>query len=116
MSMRNQRRRPPQRIGDLLPALASQLGLEEELKAAHAMSSWRRVVEELVPSVGDSVIVEIRPPTLVVSADDAASAQELRLWAGQLLGAFAAVPGGTRLLELKVVVRAPGTGLSGQPR
>jgi hypothetical protein len=97
------------RVGDLLPGLASELGLTEELRAARAISSWRRVVEELVPpAAGASSLVEIRPPVLVVSATDAATAQELRLQTMALLEAFARAPGGQRLLELKVVIRDPG--------
>lgn len=104
--MSGPRRRPLQRIGDLLPGLASQLGLDDELRAARAMSSWRRVVEVQVPAAaGASRLIEIRPPTLIVVADDAATGQELRLRSAQLLDAFAGAPGGTRLLELKVVVR-----------
>jgi predicted nucleic acid-binding Zn ribbon protein len=111
------RRRSVQRIGDLLPGLASQLGLDEELRAARAMSSWRRVVEEQVPAAsGASRLVEVRPPALFVSADDVATAQELRLHSTQLLDAFAGAPGGQRLLELRVVVRSPGTGPSQKPR
>ncbi|HKZ92652.1 MAG TPA: DciA family protein [Candidatus Limnocylindrales bacterium] len=102
------RKRPLQRVADLLPSLAAELGLQEELQAARAMSSWRRVVEELVPAAaGATRLIEIRPPALFVSADDAATGQELRLHSAPLLDAFAGAPGGQRLLELKVVVRAP---------
>jgi hypothetical protein len=115
--MRPPRRRPLYRVGDLLPGLASQLGFDEELRAARAMSSWRRVVEEHAPAAsGSSRLIEIRPPALVVSAADAASGQELRLCSAQLLDAFAGAPGGTRLLELKVVVQGSGRGPAGQPR
>jgi hypothetical protein len=111
------RRRPIHRVGDLLPGLASQLGLTDELRAARAISTWRRVVEELVPAAaGGTALVEIRPPALVVSAADATTAQELRLQSLALLEAFARAPGGQRLLELKVVIRAPGGGPSRQPR
>ena len=34
---------------DLLPGLASQLGIDAELQAARGLSSWQRIVEELVP-------------------------------------------------------------------
>jgi predicted nucleic acid-binding Zn ribbon protein len=106
--MRERRRRPAQRIGELLPGLAAKLGLEKELKAARAVASWGRVVAERVPvAAGTSRLVEIRPPALIVSADDAATAQELRLRAPELLDAFAIAPGGVRLLELKVIVRTP---------
>jgi hypothetical protein len=103
-------------VGDLLPGLASQLGLTEELRAARAITSWRRVVEELVPAAaGASALVEVRPPRLVVSATDAATAQELRLQSAALLEAFAHAPGGQRLLELTVVVRPPAAGRSHEP-
>jgi hypothetical protein len=108
------RRRPLQRVSELLPQLAAQLGLEEELRAAQAMASWTRVVEELAPGVGPSRLVELRPPVLVASAGDAASAQELRLCTAQLLEAFARAPGGSRLLELRVVVRPTRPGDSGR--
>ena len=121
--MRPSRRRPPQRIGELLPGLASRLGLDEELRAASAMSTWRRVVEAHAPAAGPSDIIELRPPVLVVSAADAAGGQELRLCSATLLEAFAQAPGGSRLLELTVVVRPPRPGPaaarpgpSGRPR
>jgi predicted nucleic acid-binding Zn ribbon protein len=114
----NQRRkRPVHRIGDLLPGLATQLGLDEELRAARAYSSWTLIVEEQAPAAaGATALVEIRPPELIVSADDAATAQELRLRSATLLEAFAAAPGGKRLLELHVLVRRPQTGDSAKPR
>lgn len=115
--MSSSRRRPLHRIGDLLPGVASRLGLDDELRAARAMSSWRRVVEEQAPAAAAaSRLIEIRPPALIVSADDAATGQELRLHSAQLLDAFAGAPGGTRLLELKIVVRRPTQGPSGKPR
>ncbi len=111
------RKRPVHRLSDLLPGLATQLGLNEELQAARAMSSWTRIVEELVPpAAGASRLLEVRPPTLIVSADDAPTGQELRLYSNDLLEAFAAAPGGQRLRELQVVVRRPPAGDSAKPR
>ncbi len=111
------RKRPVHHIGDLLPGIASQLGLDEELRAARAISSWSRIVEELVPAAtGASQLLEIRAPALVVSADDAATGQELRLHSHQLLEAFAGAPGGQRLRELHVVVRGPRPGDQAKPR
>ena len=105
------------RVGELLPGLAQQLGLEEELRYARAMASWQRLVEERVPAAaGASSLVEIRPPLLVVSAADAATGQELHLRSGELLDAFASAPGGQRLLELRVVVQATLKGQSGRSR
>ena len=114
--MSSSRKRPARRIGELLPASAQQLGLEQELEEARAISSWQRIVAEHVPvATGASQLLEIRPPALVVSADDAATGQELRLCSGELLGAFASAPGGQRLRELKVVVRRAPTGGSRKP-
>ena len=111
------RRRPAKRVGELLPGIAQQLGFEEELRAARAMASWQRLVEEQVPGgSGTSRLLEIRPPSLFVSAEDASTAQELRLRSDELLDAFASAPGGQRLLELHVVVRRPPQGASGKPR
>ena len=111
------RKRPFRRIGDLLPGVAERLGLEEELRRARAMASWQRLVEERVPAAaGGSRLLEVRPPALVVSADDAAVGQELRLRSSELLEAFATAQGGQRLLELHVLVRSPGSGHPGKPR
>ena len=100
------RRRPMRRLGELLPAMATELGLEDELRLSRAMASWARIVEEHVPpATGLSELVAVQPPVLVVSASAAIVAQELRLRAVQLLQAFAAAPGGSRLMELRVVLR-----------
>jgi hypothetical protein len=111
------RKRPVYRLGDLLPGIATQLGLDEELEAARSLASWTRIVEELVPAAtGASRLLEARPPLLIVSADDAPTAQELRLHSAELLKAFASAPGGQRLHELRVIVRSPRTGDSPEPR
>ena len=115
--MNQPRKRPLHRVGDLLPGLASQLGLDEELQAARALSSWRRVVEEQAPAAaGASRLIEVRPPLLIVSADDPAAGQELRLHTQGLLDGFSGAPGGQRLLELRVIVRGPRRGPSEKPR
>jgi hypothetical protein len=94
------------RLSDVLPSVASQLGLERQLERGRAIASWERLVEELVPvASGATHLLEIRPPTLIVTADDPFVAQELRLRSEQLLHAFSVAPGGVRLLELRPVVR-----------
>jgi hypothetical protein len=111
------RKRPVHRLADLLPGVARQLGLDEELEAARGISSWNRIVEELAPAAaGESELLEIRPPVLIVSAADAPSGQELRLHSAELLEAFAGAPGGQRLRELHVVVRGVRSGGRAQPR
>jgi hypothetical protein len=94
------------RVGDLLPTAAAALGLEEELRFARAMAGWERLVAELVPAAaGRTRLLAMRPAELVVSASEGIVAQELRLRSGELLGAFATVPGGARVPDLRVVIR-----------
>jgi hypothetical protein len=94
------------RVSDVLPGVAAQLGLDEQLREAQAIASWERLVDELVPAAaGASRLLEIRPPQLMVSAADALTAQELRLRSEQLLAAFARAPGGSRLLELRITIQ-----------
>jgi Dna[CI] antecedent DciA-like protein len=94
------------RIGDLLPTAAASLGLEEELRFARAMAGWERLVAERVPpAAGRTRLLAIRPAELVVSTSQAIVAQEIRLRSGELLEAFAALPGGARVPDLRVVVR-----------
>ena len=94
------------RLGELLPDVAGALGIEGELRRARQMAAWQRLVAEMVPpAAGDSELLSVQPPVLVVSAASATVAQELRLRAGELLRAFATAPDGARLVELRVVVR-----------
>jgi predicted nucleic acid-binding Zn ribbon protein len=98
-------------VGELLPAVARRLGLDEELRFARAAATWQRLVEEQVPgAAGGTRLMAVRPPRLIVSADEASIAAELRLHAETLLDAFAAATGGSRPEELRTVVggRAPG--------
>jgi predicted nucleic acid-binding Zn ribbon protein len=100
------RRRPMERIGDLLPDAARRLGLEEELRLARATSTWGAIVGERVPAAaGRSRVVRLVGPLLVVDADRPIVAQELRLRSAELLEAFAAAPGGAGVTELRVQVR-----------
>jgi hypothetical protein len=102
-------RRPMRRVGDMLPGVAAQLGIEAELRLARQMADWQRIVGEHVPAAaGGSHLLSVQPPALVVSAVNPAIAQELRLRQVQLLASFAQLPQGVRLLELRVVVRPPG--------
>ncbi len=114
-----QRRRPMRRLADLLPPAAQALGLEEPLIRGRAMAAWGRLVAERVPgAAGASVLLELRDDgTVMVGAEAPIVAQELRLRSDELLEAFAQAPGGRRMRQLQVVVRAPGTGhrSSGRP-
>ena len=99
------RRRRPQRIGDLLPVAARELGLERELQLARASATWDALIAERVPpAVGACRLVALEPGRLVVQADEPIVASELRLRALELLTAFAGAPGGTRAAELRITI------------
>jgi predicted nucleic acid-binding Zn ribbon protein len=99
-------KRQMRRIGDLLPGVASELGIDRELRQARQMAAWQRIVAERVPAAGgSSVLLAVQAPVLVVSAGSPIVAQELRLRQSELLEAFGQAPDGQRLLELRVVIR-----------
>jgi hypothetical protein len=102
-------KRQPTRIGDMLPKVAADLGIENELRQARQMTAWERLVEEHLPAAsGASKLLAVQPPALVVSATDNLVAQELMLRQAELLAAFARLPEGVHLLELRVVMRPAG--------
>jgi hypothetical protein len=97
------RRRRPTRVGDLLPDAARQLGLEEELRLARAIATWDALVaERVIPAAGACRLVALEPDAIVVAADEPIVAAELRMRALELLDAFAAAPGGTRVRHLRI--------------
>lgn len=105
------RRRPMRRLGDLLPEVASSLGLNEELAFARTMASWERVVAELAPrAAGRTRLLQAQPGALIVAASTPIVAQELRLQGSALLQAFGEAPDGRRARELRVVVRPTAQG------
>ena len=101
------RRRPMERIGDLLPEAARHLGLEAELRVARATATWAAIVGELAPAAtGACRLVAIDGRGLIVDADAPIVAQELRLRSTELLEAFSGAPGGFKATELRVRVRS----------
>jgi predicted nucleic acid-binding Zn ribbon protein len=95
-----------ERIGDLIPAAARRLGLEEELRLARAVATWDAIVGERVPAASGSCrLVRVEGRTLVVDADEPIVAQELRMRSPELLAAFRDAPGGTPVANLRVEVR-----------
>jgi predicted nucleic acid-binding Zn ribbon protein len=97
------RRRRPARVGDLLPEAARALGLEDELRLARATSTWDAIVAERVPpAVGACRLIAVERDAIVVAVDEPIVASELRMRALELLGAFAAAPGGARVRELRL--------------
>jgi predicted nucleic acid-binding Zn ribbon protein len=100
------RRRPMERIGELIPEAARRLGLEDELRLARAGATWDAIVAERVPpAAGACRLVKAEGGVLLVEADAPIVGQELRLRSPELLGAFRAAPGGFAARELRVVVR-----------
>lgn len=98
-----QRRRRPDRIGDLLPEAARRLGLETELRLARAITTWDALVAERVPpAVGACRLVRLEPDAIVVAVDEPIVAAELRMQALELLEAFSAAPGGARVRHLRL--------------
>ena len=100
---------PPKRVGDVLPAVAAELGIDGQLRFARQLAAWQRIVAERVPgAAGSSSLLSLQPPALVVSATSPIVAQEIRLRQSDLLDAFAQAPEGQKLIELRVVVRPAG--------
>ncbi len=106
--MTERRRRPMERIGDLLPEAARRLGLETELRLARAGSTWNALVAERVPAAtGACRLLRVDDRTLVIEADAPIVAQELRLRTTELLEAFATAPGGFRAADVRITIRRP---------
>ena len=100
------RRRPMVRIGDLMPATARALGLEDELRLSRAIATFEAIVAERVPAAAGSCrVIQLQGFALDVEADAPIVAQELRLRSPELLSAFTASPGGVGVRELRVRVR-----------
>ena len=98
------RRRRPERLSDLLPEAARQLGLEGELRLARAIATWDALVAERVPpAVGACRLVRIEADAIVVAADEPIVAAELRMRALELLEAFGSAPGGAPVRQLRLI-------------
>jgi hypothetical protein len=100
------RRRPMQRIGELIPSAAAHLGLADELRRARAIATFDAIVAEHAPAAhGACRAVRIDDAALVVEADAPIVAQELRLRSTALLDAFRAAPAGGDVAELRISIR-----------
>ena len=99
-------RLPMQRIGELIPAAARHLGLEDELRTARARSIWDAIVGERVTgAAGECRLVGIEGTALLVEADSPMVGQELRMRSAELLAAFRSAPGGLPAASLRIRVR-----------
>jgi predicted nucleic acid-binding Zn ribbon protein len=98
-------RRGLERLGDLLPDAARQLGLEDQLELAAAMAAWQRIVAERIPAAaGACRIVALSQGVATVEADEPIVAQEVRLRTSELVAALRSV---TRapVRQLRVTLR-----------
>jgi hypothetical protein len=94
-----------ERLGDLLPAAARGLGLEEQLELSAAMQAWDLVVSEHVPqAVGSCRLTGFSRGVATVSADQPIVAQELRLRSAELTAVLRSAMR-TPVRELHIVVR-----------
>lgn len=85
------RRRPMQKLGELLPDTARRLGLDEPLELAAAMTAWQRLVDDRVPQASGSCrLVSLAQGVAGIEADAPIVAQEVRLRAPELLAALRA--------------------------
>ena len=113
------RRRRPDRVGDLLPEAARQLGLEDELRLARADRHLGRP-RRRARAAGRGRLPRssaLEPDALVVAVDEPIVAAELRMRALELLEAFAAAPGGARVRFLRIAGEAGrGAGDRRRPR
>jgi predicted nucleic acid-binding Zn ribbon protein len=104
------RLRRPQRLGELLPEAARELGLDAELRLARAIATWDALVAERVPpAAGACRLVRLEPGVLVVAVDEPIVRAELRLRALELLDAFSRAPGGSPARELRLTRSAEGS-------
>ena len=104
--MSGPRRRPMQRLGELIPETARRLGLEEELAGARAIATWNAIIAERLPSAARQCrAVRLKGTTLFVETDAPIIAQEIHLRMTELLDALAATPAGSGVRELRIGVR-----------
>ena len=100
------RRRPMQRLGDLIPEAARRLGLDDELRLARAIATWSAIVAERVPAAaGSTRLNRLDGFALVVECDSPIVGQELRMRSTELLAAFRAAPGGLTASVLRIAIR-----------
>lgn len=101
----NRRRRPMEKLGELLPKTARRLGLDESMELATAMTAWQRIIDERVPAAsGACRLLSLGQGVAIVEADAPIVAQEVRLRSPELLAALRSavqIP----IRQLRVTVR-----------
>lgn len=106
MTEEPRRRRPMTRIGDLMPAAAAGLGLQDELRKARFVATFDAIVAELAPAAhGACRAVRVEGETLVVEADAPIVGQEVVLHGTELATAFTRAPAGAPVRQVRVTIR-----------
>lgn len=106
MSDEPRRRRPMTRIGELMPAAAAGLGLQDELRKARFAATFDALVAELAPAAhGACRALRIEGEALVVEADAPIVGQEVLLHGPELAAAFARAPAGAAVRQVRVTIR-----------
>jgi len=83
------RRRPMEKLGELLPKTARRLGLDEPLELAAAMTAWHRIVDQRVPEAsGACRLTSLEKGVAIVETNAVIVAQEIRLRSPELLAAL----------------------------
>ena len=100
---RDERPRGLERLANLLPGAARELGLEDQLDQARAAAAWLEVVAEMVPAAAGSCrLTSLAADAVTIEAGAPIVAQEIRLRSPELLAALRRKTG-LRLLQLRVV-------------
>jgi len=102
---RSRRPRGPERLAELLPRAARDLGLEPQLEHALAAAAWERILSERVPAaVGACRLRSLDRGVATIEADLPIVGQEIRIRSTELLAALreaVAIP----ILSLQVAPR-----------
>lgn len=80
-----------ERLSDLLPQTARQLGLDDQLEQARAAAAWLEVVAARVPAAASACrLIDLRGGVATIETDEPIVAQEIRLRSPELLAALRA--------------------------
>ncbi len=78
-----------ERLSDLLPAAARQLGLDDQLEQARAAAAWLEIVAERMPeAAGACRLIDLRSGVATIETEEPIVAQEIRLRSLELLAAL----------------------------
>jgi predicted nucleic acid-binding Zn ribbon protein len=115
----SERRKRPEKVGDVLAGFLEQSGLQERVEQARVVPEWERLVGPQIAAVTEPQ--SITPDgTLFVAVTTHAWMTELSLMEPELLKAMNGVPGRTPIRRLRWLLRRengpPGTPPAPAPR